>query len=101
MPLQSLSLPSQISGPGVPAPTHTRVPFTQPIAPGRHSPTPPGVPPQGLPPSVVSLSTLPSQSLSRPSQISTPPLVMLQANSQPSAGSLFLSLNPGLQPPIL
>jgi hypothetical protein len=46
---------------------------------------PPGARLQAPPASVVAPSTVPSQSLSSPSQISTPPFVTVHGYSQPSS----------------
>src|SRR4051812_47968391 len=75
-PLQSLSLPSQTSAVGAVEPTQLGPPFAQTVRPALHSPTqlatrPPGQPaPQGRPTSPGASSTAPSQSSSRPLQVS-------------------------------
>src|SRR5438093_254781 len=81
VPLQSLSLASQISGDGPVEPLQTTAPLLQVVAPARHSPMQPArVPPgqllaQAMPTrgswAVVTLSSIaPLQSLSSPSQVS-------------------------------
>src|SRR4051812_49616870 len=72
VPLQSLSLPSQVSALGALEPVQTLTPPEQEIAPAVHSPTqfatrPPGqLVPHAMPTSVGALSTRPSQSSSTP-----------------------------------
>src|SRR5262245_33304371 len=84
-PLQSLSRLSHTSGCGPTKPTHCKKPLAQVVVPAWQAPwqvNPPeplGVQPlpkgkQARPASIGMSSILPLQSLSRPSQISTPPL---------------------------
>src|SRR4051812_44795748 len=68
MPLQSLSLPSQISGVGPTAPTQVIMPAVHAVRPCLHSPT---LLPQTWPTcGKLPLSTVPSQLLSMPSHVS-------------------------------
>src|SRR6266850_2238850 len=81
IPSQSLSRPSQVSAVGPTPPTQVRDPPVHCVAPNEHSPVsvPHCAPPPGLP-----LSITPSQSLSKPSQISvTGPTPPTQTNDPP------------------
>jgi hypothetical protein len=81
----------QVSAPPPTAPTQNSTPFWHWVVPAMHTPAsvPQLAPPPGLP-----SSTAPSQSLSTPSQVSTPPPVGLHWYSQPgTAGST--STKPG------
>src|SRR5262249_49618488 len=94
-PSQSSSLPLHVSLLGPTAPTHLICPRLHTVWPSLHSPTldSPHVLPtrESFCPTGVASSTTPLQSLSRPSQISTPPLVGLQKYSQPSSGLPLMS----------
>ena len=72
LPLQLLSRPSQTSSLG-PTGVQTRLPSTQRVVPWRHSPT--WLPHSAPTPGKGSSSTNPSQSLSSPSQTSSPGVV--------------------------
>src|SRR5262245_19137397 len=89
---------SHVSCAGSVAPLHTRWPAAQVSVPlAWHTPRA-GVTDEQLPPaSTAPLSTVPSQSMSLPSQISTPPLVLVQAYSQPSICLWLASKKPAAQ----
>src|SRR5207237_1145877 len=101
-PLQSLSRLSHTSADGPTKPRHCKKPLAQVVVPAWHAPAqvkppePLGVQPvpngkQAWPASMGVSSIMPLQSLSRPSQTSTPPLETRQPYSQPFEGSPSMS----------
>src|SRR4051812_15441460 len=94
MPLQSLSLASQISAEGPVDPVHTTTPLEQAVLPERHSPmqlatTPPGqfwaqaMPTRGSLTVVMASSTAPLQSSSAPLRVSVPgPTIWVQVRPE-------------------
>ena len=91
MPSQSSSSPLQSSVVGLVAPMHVIAPLVQASVPVVHSPTllPHAPPPPGSP-----SSTVPSQSSSRPSQISSGGVDAVHAYSQPLSSTPSRSVKP-------